>query len=62
MNKSVIIKYHYYGECNLIEVLEVNGVKKEDWIFLNRKDLEEFLVDYLADFHNGANYTLLREE
>ena len=24
--------------------------------------LEEFLVDYLADFHDGANYTLLREE
>ena len=46
MNKSVIIKYHYYGECNLIEVLEVNGVEKEDWVFLNRKDLEEFLVDY----------------
>lgn len=58
MEKKVIeIKFRFY-ECEVIEVVEIDGVEKEEMVFRNFNDMVDFLPEYLEDFYNGAHYTL----
>ena len=56
--KNVIVKFRYYGESKVVEVLEIDGHKEEEMVFFNLEDLVEFLPEFLKDFYNTTNYTL----
>lgn len=59
MEKKVVeIKFRFYGETRIIEVLEIDGKEINEMIFMNFNDMVDFLPEYLADFYDGAYYTL----
>lgn len=56
--KNVIVKFRYYGESKVVEVLEIDGHKEEEMVFFNLEDLVEFLPEFLGDFYNTTEFTL----
>lgn len=56
--KNVVVKFRYYGESKVVEVLEIDGHKEEEMVFFNLEDLVEFLPEFLGDFYNTTEYTL----
>ena len=58
MEKKVIEIKIRFSECEVIEVVEIDGVEKDEMVFRNFNDMIDFLPEYLEDFYNGAYYTL----
>lgn len=56
--KNVIVKFRYFGESKVVEVLEIDGHKEEEMVFFNLEDLVEFLLEFLGDFYNTTEFTL----